>query len=92
MKLSAVIIAKNEEEKIVDCLKSVQFCDEIILIDSGSTDKTNELAKKHNAKIVSFVSKNFSALRNKGLEHAQGEWVLYIDADESVPESLQGEI
>lgn len=88
MKLSAIIIAKNAEELISDCLKSLSFCDEIIVVDGGSTDKTNEIAKKFHAKIIQGDVNSFAEQRNIGLEHAKGEWLLYIDTDERVSPEL----
>ncbi len=92
MKLSAIIIAKNAEDLISDCLKSISFCDEIIVVDGGSTDKTNNIAKKFHAKVITGDTINFAGQRNIGLQHASGEWVLYIDTDERVSPSLREEI
>jgi len=93
-KLSAVIIAKNEEELIGDCLKSVKWADEIVLVDSGSTDRTPAIAKRHKAKVINVPTDKmkFSYWRNKGLEKAKGQWILYIDADERVTPKLREEI
>ena len=92
MKLSAIIIAKNEEERIASCLENVAFADERIVVDNGSTDKTADLARGHGAKVFTAAEKDFSALRELGLKEATGTWVLYIDADEEVGEKLQKEI
>jgi glycosyltransferase involved in cell wall biosynthesis len=91
-KLSAIIIAKNAEELIEDCLKSVGFCDEIIVVDGGSTDKTNDIAKKFGAKIIPGKKENFAEKRNIGLKNAKGEWILYVDTDERVSKELQLQI
>lgn len=91
--LSAIIIAKDEEMMIEECLRSLSFADEIVLIDSGSTDNTVKIAKKHKARVVNFKQgNNFSEWRNKGLSEAKGDWILYIDADERVSEELSKEI
>lgn len=92
-KISAIIIAKDEEEMIVDCLDSVSFCDEIVVVDGGSSDKTPEIAKRID-KVKVFIHKtpDFSELRNFGLEKASGDWVLYIDADERVSNDLIDDI
>ena len=89
--ISVVIISLNEEEVIEDCLKSLKnFSDEIILIDSKSTDDTVKIAKKYGARVVENVLTSFSTQRNIGLEHARGEWVFYIDADERLtPEFIK---
>lgn len=90
--LSAVIITKNEQEKLRDCLKSIDWVDEIIIVDSGSTDETIKIAKKSRAKIFSYEGGNFSDWRNEGLKHAKGKFILYIDADERVTPQLKSEI
>jgi glycosyltransferase involved in cell wall biosynthesis len=91
-KISAIIIAKDEEDKIVDCLKSISWCDEIILVDTGSTDKTVVLAKKAKARIYEYQGGSYSDWRNEGLKHTKGKWVFYIDADERVTDELRNEI
>lgn len=90
-KISAVIIAKNEEEMIKDALESLSFCDEIIVISNDSTDKTKEIAEKY-AKIYDFKSNDFSELRNFGLTKASYEYVLYLDADERISSDLKKSI
>ena len=90
--LSVIIIAKNEEKMIGACLASVKWADEIVLVNNGSTDKTLEVAKKYTEKIVSFDGEDFASLRNKAMEKAKEEWVLYVDADERVLEPLKEEI
>lgn len=93
MNLSAVILTKNERENIEDCIKSVSFCDEIVVIDDKSTDKTVEIAKSFGARIFKReLSDNFAVQRNFGLTKARGEWVLFIDADERVTSALAAEI
>lgn len=91
MKLSVVIIVKNEEEMIGECLQSVRkLTDEIIVVDGGSEDKTVEIAKKAGAKVLVYPSNDFSQSRNFALRQAQGDWILYVDADERVtPELVQ---
>lgn len=91
--LSVVVITKNEQEMVTDCLISVRsLADEIIVVDSGSTDKTNEIAKSFGVKIVRSRGSNFSQYRNLGLSHARGDWILYVDADERVSPQLRLEI
>ena len=91
-KISAIIIARNEEDRIADCLDSISFCDEIIVVDGGSEDRTVDIAKRIGAKVFIYKTDNFSQLRNFGLEKAKGDWVLYIDADERVSDSLRENI
>lgn len=92
--ISVIIIAKNEEKMIGECLKSVQWAKEVILVDTGSTDKTIKVAKTiiPEIKIVQTKKGSFSDWRNLGLQHAQGEWVFYVDADERVSLKLENEI
>lgn len=92
MKLSVVVITKNEQDMLKACLESVKWADEIVVIDNGSTDKTAEIARAAGARVVKFESGDFSRTRNKGMEEASGEWVLYVDADERVLKSLKQEI
>lgn len=93
MNLSAVILTKNEEDNIKDCIKSVKFADEIVVIDDYSKDKTVEIAKKLGAKVYKReLGNDFSAQRNYSLEKAKGRWVLFLDADERVTKSLKNEI
>lgn len=84
--LSVCIIAKNEEENLVRCLKSVQnIADEIILIDTGSIDNTINISNEFNAKVIHFLWNNdFSAAKNKALEVASKDWILCIDCDEAL--------
>ncbi len=91
-KISVVIIAKNEEQMIGECLESLSFCDEIVLIDNSSTDKTVEIAQNHKAVIYKSVATDFSELRNLGLAKAVHDWVFYVDADERVDDGLKKEI
>ena len=93
--LSVIIIAKNEEEKLLDCLKSVKWVDEIIVVDNDSKDKTVEIAKKFGAKVYKApdtLTLKYADLRNLGLKKATGKWVFYIDADERVTPELEDEI
>jgi glycosyltransferase involved in cell wall biosynthesis len=90
--ISVIIPTYNEEDYIEDALHSVSFADEIILIDSFSTDRTTELAKPHVTKIIQREFDDFSAQKNHALKQATGDWVLFMDADERVSHSLEEEI
>src|SRR3989344_5201315 len=86
--ISLCMIAKNEEKYLEQCLDSVkEFVDEIIIIDTGSADKTKEIAKKFGAKIYDFKwQDDFSAARNESLKHATKDWIIVLDADEIIEE------
>ncbi|MBI5449524.1 glycosyltransferase family 2 protein [Candidatus Gottesmanbacteria bacterium] len=88
MKISAIVIAKNEEARIERCLSSLEWVDEVIVVNNGSTDKTKNIADKKGATIIDTSVRDFAKLRNIAKEKANGEWLLYIDADETVSGKL----
>ncbi len=91
--ISAVILAKNEENNIVSCLRSLNWCNQIIVIDDDSSDRTVDFAIKERAIVISRrLNGNFALQRNFGLEKAKGDWVLFLDADERVTKQLETEI
>ena len=92
--ISAIVIARNEEKMIKECLASLSFCNEIVVIDNGSGDKTVKISKKMGAKVFEYKSadKDFSDLRNFGAGKTTTDWILYVDADERVPLRLKEEI
>lgn len=90
--LTVIILTKNEEKQIAQCLDSVDWADEIIIIDNGSSDKTLELVKLYNAKVYINRATDFSQLRNFGMSKARCDWILYLDADERVTPDLKSEI
>lgn len=93
MKLSVIIITKNESANILACLESVAFADEFIVVDSGSTDNTVELARNFGAHVVQTPDwPGFGPQKNRALDLATGDWVLSIDADERVTPELAQEI
>lgn len=92
MKISALVLAKNEQEMIEEALKQLNFADEIIILDQNSTDKTVEIAKKYTSKIITSNDGNFDANRNLLAKIAKGEWLLYVDPDERLTEELIEEI
>lgn len=91
-RLSAIVITRNEAANIAACLESVAFCDERIVVDSGSQDDTVKIAADAGAKVVSHAWAGFGAQKNFALSLALGEWVLSIDADERVSAALAQEI
>ncbi|HDS09735.1 MAG TPA: glycosyltransferase family 2 protein [Firmicutes bacterium] len=90
--VSIAVIAQNEELNIEDCLKSVQWGDEIILIDGGSTDKTTEIAKKFSATIIYNPWPGHIEQKNFAIDQCKNDWVFSIDADERVSPELLNEI
>lgn len=91
--LSVIVLAKNVEKEIIPALKSAHFANEIILVDTGSTDKTVEIAKPFVTKIIKTSSvQNFARWRNQGAESSNGDWLLYLDSDERIPKKLSQEI
>ena len=91
--LSVVVLTKNEENNIEECLRSVKdWADEVIVIDDESTDKTVEIAKSLGGRVISCKMENEGKHRNWAYAKAQNEWVLSLDADETVSEELKKEI
>jgi glycosyltransferase involved in cell wall biosynthesis len=91
--LSAVIIAKDEEERLPDALASVAFCDEVVVVDGGSSDRTRELAEAAGARVVVNTPwPGYVAQRNHASDCARHDWVLAVDADERVTPALRAEI
>jgi len=89
-KITAAIITMNEEDNIRKCLESLSWVDEIVVVDGESTDKTVEIAKSFGAKIVTHrFEGDFGLERNIGIQHASGEWMLALDADEIVPKETK---
>jgi glycosyltransferase involved in cell wall biosynthesis len=91
--LTAAVIARNEERMIADCLASIAFADErLVLVDSSTTDRTREIARLHQARVEQRTFDNFAAQRDWALQLASDEWVLFVDADERVPPGLRSEV
>jgi glycosyltransferase involved in cell wall biosynthesis len=87
--LSAILITKNEAADLPDCLASLSFCDEIVVVDSGSTDATVGIAEAAGARVIQTADwPGFGPQKQRALEAARSEWVLSIDADERVPVDL----
>jgi glycosyltransferase involved in cell wall biosynthesis len=90
--LSVAIITYNEEDNLTRTLSSVRFADEIVVVDSGSTDRTVEIARSFGAKVFSEAWKGFALQKNSAIDKCVGTWVLSLDADEELTEELQAEI
>ena len=91
-KISVTIITHNEEENIENCLKSIKWADEIVVVDSFSADKTLAICKKHKAKIIKHKWLGYSKQKNLAIDNARNEWVLSLDADERITKELLDEI
>lgn len=92
MKLTATIITLNEERNIARAIESLRCCDEILIVDSGSADRTTELAEKLGARVIDANWRGYAAQKNWAAEQASHDWVLSLDADEALSEALEGEI
>src|SRR5579862_6737021 len=92
IKISATIITFNEERNIVRAIESLRCCEEIVVVDSGSNDRTVELASKLGARVIDNPWAGYSSQKNFASEQASNDWILSIDADESLSEALEGEI
>jgi (heptosyl)LPS beta-1,4-glucosyltransferase len=91
--ISAVLIVKNEASKLPDCLKSLTWADEIILLDSGSTDNTLSIAEEFSAKVFTNTDwQGFGVQRERAASLASSDWIFMIDADERVTPELQASI
>ncbi|HAM52019.1 MAG TPA: LPS biosynthesis protein [Nitrospiraceae bacterium] len=87
--LSVAIITKNEEKNLPDCLKSVSFADDIVVVDSGSTDRTVELARGFGCRVFVEQWKGYGPQKNTAIDKCSHDWVLVLDADERVAEETK---
>ena len=91
-RLAAIILTLNEEQHVRECIESVRWADEIVVLDSVSTDRTVELAESAGARVVQHVFENYGAQRDIALRIVDTEWVFFIDADERASPALAAEI
>jgi glycosyltransferase involved in cell wall biosynthesis len=89
VRISAVIIAKDEAKRIEACVRSVAFCDEVLVLDSGSTDGTQALARAAGARVVETDWPGYIPQKNRAADAAANDWVLSVDADERVDDDLR---
>lgn len=92
LKISAIIITKDEEHSIRECLQSISWVDEIIVVDSESKDQTLKICKEFRAKIFTKSWQGFGPQKNEAIKHAKYKWILSIDADEIITPELKKEI
>lgn len=92
--ISLVILTFNEEANLGRCLASVEWCDDVLVVDSGSTDGTLEVARAAGARVITRAFDTFAQQRNHAMVHGQVRhpWTLHLDADEAVPEALRDEM
>src|SRR5471032_2996377 len=90
--LSVAIVTLNEEAALVRTLASVAWAEEIVVVDSGSTDRTVEIARSYGARVIEREWPGFAAQKNIAIEQCTGTWVLSLDADEELTPELQQEI
>lgn len=91
-RLSALVIVKNEEVVLSDCLRGLAFADEVVVVDSGSTDGTIRVAESHGARVLHHTFETHARQKNWGISQLAHDWVLVVDADERVPTTLAQEI
>lgn len=92
MKITATIISLNEERNIARAIESLRCCDEIVVVDSGSTDRTVEIACGLGARVVEGLWPGYAQQKNRAAELATHDWILSLDADEALSEALEAEI
>ena len=92
MKITATIITLNEERNIARAIESLRCCDEILMVDSGSSDRTLEVAQNLGVRVIEAPWRGYAKQKNLASEHAAHDWILSIDADEALSERLEGEI
>jgi glycosyltransferase involved in cell wall biosynthesis len=92
MKITATIITYNEERNIARAMESLRCCDEIVVVDSGSSDRTAEIAEKLGARVIEYPWGGYARQKNYAAECASNDWILSVDADEALSEALEGEI
>lgn len=92
VRISACVIAKDEADRIGPCLESLAFCDEIVVLDSGSTDGTPDLCRAAGARVIETDWPGWVKQKNRAVEAASHDWILSLDADERVDKELRAEI
>lgn len=90
--LSVIIVAKNEAHNIVECVNSCSFADEVLVLDSGSTDGTPDLARQAGARVIETDWQGYGPQQQRGIAASSGDWVLSLDADERISSDLKDEI
>jgi (heptosyl)LPS beta-1,4-glucosyltransferase len=92
LNITGIIIAKNEAAMISNCIDSLRWCDQIIVVDNGSTDATAEIAGNAGARVIHHATQDFAQQRNVALKYVKTDWIIYLDADERINPRLYQEI
>ena len=92
LKISAAVVTLNEEANLARALESLRCCDEIVVVDSGSQDRTMEVARRLGARVVESEWRGYAAQKNFAAQQAANDWILSLDADEALSEALEAEI
>lgn len=92
MKISATIITFNEQSNIARAIESLRCCDEVVVVDSGSVDRTVEITRRLGARVIEHPWEGFAEQKNIAAREASHDWIFSLDADESLSEALEGEI
>jgi glycosyltransferase involved in cell wall biosynthesis len=90
--VTAVILTKNEENMIMNCLETLTWCDEVVVLDDSSTDATAKLAESWGARVIGISTHDFAKKRMAAIKYVKTDWVIFIDADERVTPKLYREI
>ena len=90
--VSVIVITRNEEGNIAECLESVRWADEVVLVDAKSSDRTVEIARRYTERIFIEQWKGFAEAKTFAVAHARNDWILWLDADERVTPELAGEV
>jgi Glycosyl transferase family 2 len=90
--IAACLIVKDEQQRLPAALGSVAFCDELIVVDSGSCDRTTDIAREANARVVEHPWEGFGKQRNVAIDHVSADWILEVDADERITSQLAREL
>ncbi len=91
-KLAAVVLTKNEEQHIGECLDSLAWADRRVVFDSFSTDRTCEIAREHGAEVMQHPFSDYASQRNAALQAVEAVWIFFVDADERATPELAEEI
>lgn len=90
--ITGIVLTKNSADTLDNCLRSLEFLDELIVVDSGSTDATQQIASRYHARVIERPLDDFASQRNFALQQSRNDWVLFVDADERVSFELRQSI